>query len=220
MERYFNQLLGDIAHATKNVSWPFAEKELNIWDWVSDEEENQTAPVRSLEEWTGIQQAMLPPETMLNDAQVHQLLEKLKKLLEEYNSCFVLQTTVPERIQYATIRDNFSQDVKVKRWHMGFFELCKPGTEHGKCALVEYCQCAFYAELCRDFVDEDLSPEEERKRMLEIEVQHIKRKYGDEWMKYYPYHLDAGYDDENGNPYDYGFGDDNDDEGGDDWWRR
>jgi hypothetical protein len=38
-------------------------------------------------------------------------------------------------------------------------------------------------------------------------------------MKYYPYHLDKNYDDENGKPYDYGFGEeeDNDD---DNWWRK
>ena len=220
MEKYLDQLLGDIAYSTKNISLPFTEKELQLWDWISDEEEDQTAPVRNLEEWTGIQQAMLPQETMLSDAQVHKLLEALKKMLDEYNCSFVLQIAVPERIQYAAIRDNFNQDVKVKQWHMGFFEMCKLGTEHGKCALGEYCQCALYAELFKDMVDEDLTPEEERKRMLEIEIQHIKRKYGDDWMKYYPYHLDANYDDEYGNPFDYGFGDEDDDENDSDWWRR
>lgn len=219
MEKYFNQLLEDIAYATNNISWPFAEKELQLWDWIPDEEENQTAPIRNLQEWTGIQQSMLPPETMLNDEQIHLLLQALNKMLNEYNCCFVLQTAVPERIQYSCIRENFNQDVKVKRWHMGFFETCKAGTEHGKCALGEYCQCAFYAELFKDMIDEELTPEEERRRELEIEVQHIKRKYGDDWMKYYPYHLDAAYDDEYGNPYDYGFGEDEDDDE-DDWWRK
>ncbi|MBS1622134.1 MAG: hypothetical protein JST10_10700 [Bacteroidetes bacterium] len=219
MEKYFNQLLDDIAYATNNISWPFAEKELQLWDWIPDEEENQTAPIRNLQDWTGIQQSMLPPETMLNDEQIHLLLEALNKMLNEYNCCFVLQTAVSERIQYSCIRENFNQDVKVKRWHMGFFETCKPGTEHGKCALGEHCQCAFYAELFKDMIDEDLTPEEERRRELEIEVQHIKRKYGDDWMKYYPYHLDAAYDDEYGNPYDYGFGDEDDDDE-DDWWRK
>ena len=109
----------------------------------------------------------------------------------------------------------------MKRWHMGFFEMCKPGTEHGKCALKEYCQCAFFAELFKDMIDEDLTPEEERERALEIELKHIKRKYGDDWMKYYPYHLDKNYDDENGNPYDYGFGDeDEEDDDDDNWWRK
>lgn len=138
-------------------------------------------------------------------------------MLNDYNWSFVLQTEVPERIQYAAIRDNFNQQAKVKRWHMGFFELCIPGTEHGKCALGEYCQCSFFAELFSGFIDEELTPEEERARALEIEVNHLKKKYEDDWMKYYPYHLDKNYDDENGNPYGYGFGEE--DEDGDNWWR-
>jgi hypothetical protein len=46
------------------------------------------------------------------------------------------------------------------------------------------------------------------------------RRRGDDWMKYYPYHLDKNYDDENGNPYDYGFGEEEDDEDDDNWWRQ
>ena len=222
MQKYLEQLLTDIAYATENVSWPFIEKELHLHDWISDEDEDKTAPVRSLEEWTGISKEMLPCEDRMSDEQVNHLLEALKKMLNAYNWSFVLQTQVPERIQYAAIRNNFNQEAKVKRWHMGFFELCRRGTEHGKCALREYCQCAFYAEFFSGFIDEDLSQEEERARELEIEIQHIKRKYGDDWMKYYPYHLDKNYDDENGNPYDYGFGEDNEEEDDDDdnWWRK
>jgi hypothetical protein len=36
-------------------------------------------------------------------------------------------------------------------------------------------------------------------------------------MMYYPYHLDAKYNDDNGNPFDYGF-DDEDEKG--DWWKK
>jgi len=217
MENYISQLLSDIRYATENVSWPYAEKELHLWDWMSDEDEDKTAPVRELEEWTGIRKEHLPPADMLNDEQVNRLLDALKKMLDAYNWSFVLQTQVPERIQYAAIRDNFDQSAKVKRWHMGFFEVCKPGTEHRKCALGKFCQCEFYTEFFSDCVDEDLTPAEERARELEIEIQHIKRKYGDDWLKYYPYHLDKNYDDEYGNPYDYGFGEEGDEN--DDWWR-
>lgn len=215
MESYVIQLLEDLAFATENVSWPFVEKEVDLWDWIPEEEEDRTAPVRDLEDWTGIRQEMLPPATMLNDNQVERLLEALKKLLDEYNWLFVLQTTVPERIQYETIRQNFCQQAKVKRWHMGFFELCREGTPYGKCTLGEYCQCAFYEELFRDMEDDDRTPEEQRAAELEIEIQHLKRKYGSDWMKYYPYHLDPDYDDEDGNPYDYGFGAPDDED--DDW---
>ncbi len=224
MQQYIEQLLGDISYATENVQLPFVEKELHLQDWVAEEDEEKTAPLRDLEEWTGIRKEMLPPEEMLSDEQITGLLKALNKMLDAYNCAFVLQIQVPERIQYAAIRDNFNQEVKVKRWHMGFFELCRPGTEHKKCTLGEYCQCAFYAEFFSGFTDEDedLTPEEERARHLEIEIKHIKRKYGDDWMKYYPYHLDKNYDDEEGNPYDYGFGSDleDEDEEDDNWWRQ
>ena len=219
MEKYIDQMLADIAYASENISWPFTEKELHLHDWISDEEEDKMAPVRPVEEWTGISKEMLPPAEMMNNEQVHLLLEILKKMLDAYNCSFVLQTKVPERIQYAAIRDNFNQPVKVKRWHMGFFAYCRPGTVHKQCVLGDNCQCAFYAEFFKDMVDEELTPEEERARALEIEIRHIQKKYGDDWMKYYPYHLDKNYDDENGSPHDYGFGDEEDDDE-DNWWRK
>jgi hypothetical protein len=219
MERYLDQLLSDIKFATTNVAWPFEEQQKDLWDWVSPEEEDQFAPVRSLEEWTGIKHEMLPPVEMLSAEQLHDILTALLKMLDAYNCVFVMQIEVPEAFQYACIRDNFAQDVKVKQWNMGFFELFQPGTHHHKCTLGEYCHCAFYTSLFKDMVEENLSAEEERKRQLDIEVRHIQRKYGDDWMKYYPYHLDPNYDDENGNPYNYGF-DDYDDEDDDNWWRR
>jgi hypothetical protein len=67
--------------------------------------------------------------------------------------------------------------------------------------------------------EEDLSPEEERARALAIELEHIKRRYGDEWEKYYPYHLDPKYDDADGNPYDYGFGGWEEEDPAD-WWKK
>jgi hypothetical protein len=221
MEKYIEQLLTDILYARENVSLPFVEQDASLWDWMSEEEEERTAPVRRLEEWTGISKQQLPPVDLLSDNQVKLLLDALKRMLDEYNWSFVLQTEVPERIQYAALRDNFDQDAKVKQWHMGFFEICRPGTEHGKCALGEYCHCAFYAELFKDMIDEDLTPEEERARELEIEIEVLQRKHGSDWMKYYPYHLDKNYDDEDGNPYDYGFNDfDDNEEDEDNWWRR
>ena len=109
MEKYISQLLADIAYAKENISWPFAGDGLDLWDWVSPEDEDRTAPVRNLEEWTGIRKEQLPPADMLSDGQVHKLLNALNELLDTCNWSFVLQTKVPERIQYATIRENFNQ---------------------------------------------------------------------------------------------------------------
>lgn len=218
MQRYVQQLLEDIDHAGENVEWPYQDGHDGIADWIPDEEEEKTAPRRPLEEWTGIKKIQLPPDDRLDDEQIHRLLEALKDMLKAYNCHFVLQIEVPERIQYRTIRENFDQEAIVKTRNMGFFQLCRPGTIHGQCALGEYCHCRFYEEFFDGFVDEDLSPEEERARHLEIEIDHIKRKYGEDWEKYYPYHLDPEYDDEDGNPYDYGFGPPDESDPAD-WWR-
>ena len=156
MEKYTEQLLADIAYATENVSVPFANRELELHNWMPEEEEEKTAPIRNLEEWTGINMVQLPPHEMLSDAQVMDVLNALKKMLDAYNWCFVLQIVVPERIQYTAMRENFNQEAKIKQWHMGFFELCRQGTEHKKCALGEYCHCAFFAELFSGFTDDEI----------------------------------------------------------------
>jgi hypothetical protein len=64
MEKYISQLFSDIGYSKDNVSWPFAEKEWQLWDWVSDEDEDKSAPVRELEQWTDIRKEYLPPVEM------------------------------------------------------------------------------------------------------------------------------------------------------------
>jgi hypothetical protein len=157
MEKYILQLLADILYAKENVSFPRGEKEINWWDWISEEEEDATALVLSLEEWTGISKDQLPPVEFLSDSQVKLLLDALKGMLEKYHWSFLVHGGIPERIQYAALRDNFDQNAKVKERHMGLFELCRPGTEFGRCSLREYCDCAFCEDLLRDWGREDLS---------------------------------------------------------------
>lgn len=142
-------------HATNHVSWPFIKKEsYDLSDWIPDEEEEFIAPVLQLEDWTGIKKEMLPPHEMLSDDQIARLLNALVKMLDAFNWMWVLQIEVPERIQYAAIRDNFDQPAKAKMWHMGFFQYCRPDTPHGQCTLGEYCHCAFFAEFFKDMVDD------------------------------------------------------------------
>jgi hypothetical protein len=219
MKQYVEQLIQDIHSATKNLAWPYVKQtEVGLQDWKSREEEMVVAPMRNLQKWTGISGDMLPPVEMLNDEQVSIILKALKELLATCNCHVVFQTEVPERFQYEAIRQNMNQNVRVLEWNDGFFEFCKPGMIAKTCALGEYCQCAFYEELFSEMIDEELTPEEERARDLEFEVRHIQKKYDDNWRKYYPYHLDKEFDDENGNPHNYGFG--KDDEQDDDWWRK
>ncbi len=222
MEKYLQQLLADIARAAQHVDWPYPDRPLELHEWISDDEEDKTAPRRQLEDWTGIRQEQLPPAKMLDDAQVHELLEALKEMLKEYNWMFCLVISAPERVEYEVLRANFRQEAIIKRWHIGLFSICPPNTPLDTCLMGEHCQCRFFDEMSANWIEEDLTPEEERARELQWEIQYLKKKHGDRWMRYYPYHLDPDYDDENGNPHDYGFGslEDDDEEWEDDWWRR
>lgn len=220
MKNYLAQLLHDLDNATQTLAWPYLKQTaVSLHDVLSREEEDISAPLRNLPEWTGIKPDMLPPASMLQEEEISTVLKALTQLLAACNCHVVFQTVVPERFQYEAIRQNFNQDVRVYQWNDGFFEFCKPGTAPKTCALSDHCQCAFYHELFEGFEEENLTPEEERERELACEILHIQKKYGDDWMKYYPYHLDKAYDDEYGNPYNYGFEED-DDKDEDNWWKH
>ncbi|GAA4343065.1 hypothetical protein [Flaviaesturariibacter amylovorans] len=199
MQRYIVQLLEDLAEARLRVAADL-EAQPREHLWISEEDEAAQAPGRDLEAWTGIGREALPPQELLDDAQVLLLLNALVALLDAANCLFVMQFSVPPRVQYEAIRLNFRQRVKLQVYHMGFFDHCGPDTEHQRCALGAWCHCAYFEELFAGFVHEDLTPEEERRRRLAVEIEYLKRKHGDRWMRYYPYHLDPDHDDAYGNP--------------------
>jgi len=104
METYINQLLEDIKASLSNVPRPYIPPEgVNFWDIPTPDEEECYAPVRALEELTGISKDQLPPAHMLTDDQISRLLAILNELLNAYNWCFVLQNKVPERVQYTQL---------------------------------------------------------------------------------------------------------------------
>lgn len=76
MQRYLEQLLGDIAIAIDNAKYATAEQKYDLCDWISEEEEERTAPIRNLQELTSIYQEMLPPAEMYSDEQLHSLLDE------------------------------------------------------------------------------------------------------------------------------------------------
>ncbi|MEM1120003.1 MAG: hypothetical protein AAGJ18_06105 [Bacteroidota bacterium] len=221
MEKYLQQLLQDLQYATEHVSWPYPEKEsVSLGDWISEEEEEKTAPRIQLEEWTGIQQAQFPPAHLLTDAQIDRLYQAIDNMLTAHNYHATFMFSMPTRTKYQVVRQHFQQEAIQKEWHMGFFELCFTNTSHPDCLMGEACHCAYFEEMSKNWIEDTRTPEEQRAAELEIELQYLRRKYGDEYMKYYPYHLDPEYDDEEGNPFDYGFGDEDDEEEDDQWWRK
>ncbi|RYY89703.1 MAG: hypothetical protein EOO15_05420, partial [Chitinophagaceae bacterium] len=95
MQAYIDQLLDDIAAAADDPGFPDRGNDYDIFNWISEEEESRTAPLRRLDEWTGISKEALPPESMLDDRQVQQLFDALEDLLGQYNCHFVIQFAVP-----------------------------------------------------------------------------------------------------------------------------
>jgi hypothetical protein len=64
VHHYLQQLLTDIEEARQRLDWPYVKKEsYDVSDWVSDEDEEASAPLRHLPTWTGITPEMLPLRT-------------------------------------------------------------------------------------------------------------------------------------------------------------
>lgn len=62
MKDHLKQLLADIASATTNVTYPWNENAVLYGpEWKNEEMDRQTAPRKSLEDWTGIRKSALRP---------------------------------------------------------------------------------------------------------------------------------------------------------------
>jgi len=216
MQNYVEQLLADIASSIENTDTGPSNEIYDFWDVIPNDVEEKTCQRKNLQELTGIRIEQLPPSEKLTDVQVDALLEALKKMLDAYNWMFVMQIEVEPRLQYNCIRENFDQEVLIKKWNMGFFEFCKPGTEHHTCALKDRCHCAFFKEFFSGSEKEDYSEEEDKIIAIDREISHLKKHHGEEWYKHFPFHL---YDEFNkGSNSGSNFGSD-DDEENDNWWR-
>jgi hypothetical protein len=223
MNRYLEQLHAEIAHAIQNVPKPPIPSEgLDIWFFISYEDEMRASRHKPLEEWTGISADAFPADDLLTDDQVEALYNAASGMLSAYNMHIIFHLCdTPVRAQYRVMKAFWNQQLPMLQHNDGFFETCTDGNRIELCLLGDKCHCRFFREQFPDTDNEPITPEEERAMELDIEIRHIRKKYDDDWMKYYPYHLDPDYDDEYGNPFDYGFGDLNEDEDDDDnWWRR
>lgn len=152
MEEYVKQLLSDIATATENARFYFPKRKFSYREWVSEEEEEKTAIEKQFDELTGIRKILLPPEDLLTDNQVEQLLSALEKLIEAYHYEPFFIYSIPDRLRYTVFRENLDQTIKIRNFYQGNFELCKKDTLPYKCALGQYCHCAFGSGLRNDSV--------------------------------------------------------------------
>ncbi len=143
MQEYINQLLVDIANAIDKARFYFPNRPFSYHEWLSETEEESSATEHKFDEWTGIRKILLPPEVLLNDDEVEELLDALVKLICAYHLDAYFFYTIPDRLKYSAIRENFDQTVKALNYRHGTFEFCKKGTPIFKCALGAYCHCGF-----------------------------------------------------------------------------
>ncbi|MEM6316326.1 MAG: hypothetical protein AAF960_01575 [Bacteroidota bacterium] len=204
LQRYIDQLLEDIQEATENVPEPWSpadeevDEEFGLLPWMEDPE---SAPTKSLEEWTTLKKEQFPPEDRLTDNQVNVLLEAIKHMLDSYNCSAVFQIEVPARIQYRVIRARFQQEVPMLKANYFFFEFCdkKDQQDRSECILGEkYCHCAFFEAFFDKFEDGQTVEDTENLAIDPYEEYMLKRRYGDNWYKYLPledYEEDLDFDD-------------------------
>ena len=203
MQKYINQLIQDIEIARDDlqVPWIVPEEGYQLDDWLSGEEDEEQAPVKTIEDWSSIKQEQLPPAERLNDEQVETLFHALKKLLEGFNCNFVMQFETPIRVQYRVMRSMWSQQHGWMSWHPNFFDVCQDGQLFGTCAFGDdYCQCkklANYTEGWNETVwteeDEEVfwnkmenrrqqRKEEADRRSRERHIEYLKAEYGDDYQ--------------------------------------
>lgn len=179
MQKYLNQLLGDVHLATENPPQAYLVDAYGLQDWMPAHEEEEQAQKKSLEEWTDIIQDAIPPDHLLTDEQVEVLLDAFKKLLRAYNCHFIMLVVgVPERVQYRALRNGWKQVSPLMRWHEYFFNFCNDEKPTQGCLLgEEYCHCRVVNERISDRdKEEEWSEEEEAAFWREYERNKKKRR--------------------------------------------
>lgn len=204
MQKYINQLIIDINIAKDDlqVPWITPNEGYELDDWLSGEEDETQAPVKTIEDWSSIKQIELPPVERLNDEQIEALFNALKQLLEAFNCNFVVHFETPIRIQYKVIRSMWQQEHGWMSWHPNFFDVCDDRQAFGSCAFgEEYCQCKKMATYTKGW-DETVWTENEdeafwykmqerreqrkldaERRSRERHIEFLKAEFGDDYKK-------------------------------------
>ncbi|MFK7936431.1 MAG: hypothetical protein AB8G22_23150 [Saprospiraceae bacterium] len=159
------QLLADIDYVREHPPQIYREAEEDIFEWLPPDEDEQQAPKKTIEEWTGIKQYALPPADRLKDRQLSVLLESLKELLAVYNCHFVLLVEVPERIQYQALRRGWFQISPMTRFHEHHFSFCNKEENETGCHLGnEYCHCRIIDEMFpKSYTEEEWTEADEER---------------------------------------------------------
>jgi hypothetical protein len=146
MERYIEQLIGDIRNATWKVSppheiWqksgadPDNELELEDMSYVEQYVYGDEIPISEI---TGIEQEMLPPVEQLTEPQREVLAAELEKLLSVHHFFPDFPADYPVNLRYPFLRQLWTESHVPLSFGENHIEFCD--YEEEKCPFPGYCK--------------------------------------------------------------------------------
>ena len=204
MVKYLQHLLSDI-----ELSKEQAPPRSCLPDFNDDEdgESFDATKLVKLDDLLGIPAQSFPPDKLLSDEQVQQLLEAIHSLWKSWQLWFDLPNKLMERQQYNALLHamqheqvawhfNLGGEVKICRFEEGTY--CPFGQKGGYCYCKEIDEAANHdIALWEEHVRSqgldpyrELTQEEEQAFEEEMRVRNLRKRFGDNWDKhdrYEPY---------------------------------
>lgn len=152
MEKYIEQLIGDMREAAKNLP-PVPDfdlpEEMECLQGVMEWEEAEYKP---FEEWFGIEKKVFPPSDKLSDVQIKVMVSELINLWNAYNFHPTLPDNLPDRLTYDIMVNFMDEPVQWISEGMCHIEFCEYDPPH--CPFPpEYCMCHDFEEQQKKFDD-------------------------------------------------------------------
>ena len=204
MEKYLRYLHADIEISIEQAP-PVSE-----YGWIpvfpdeEDEADVDSSKMVAFVELTGILSEAFPPEPLLTDEQLISLKAAIENLWSAWNLTWEMPLHLPERKQYAAlVREMKDATISYHPERGGKVSICnfeggkpcpfKPDDDYCFCKYIDECvkhDIALWEEHVRSQgIDpyRELSPEEEKAFEEEMRIRDLRKRYGDDWKKYYNY---------------------------------
>jgi hypothetical protein len=202
MEKYLRQLLSGIENSIAEAP------SLPDFGWLpfhpDDDEDGDFRCTRHVRlcDLFGIIPEAFPPEHMLTDDQVSRLRQAIERLWKAWNLGWEMPLYLPERKQYAAmVREMGGEAISYDYERGGEVQICR-FEEGGLCPFKpgdDYCFCKYIDDSVKHDIAiweenvraqgldpyRELTPEEEAALEEEIRIRDLRKRYGDDWKKYY-----------------------------------
>lgn len=144
MDKYINYLLADIAAAcTDTPAYALSGFDFEEEEFLTLEEEVESAPRRQLADYLGLRAEWFPPVDRLNEPQMQRVLRALTQALSAANFIVNFPEDLPLDLRYKILRDQLAKEVPILQQNTWQIDFCDYKPKH--CVFgSEYCQCQLY----------------------------------------------------------------------------